>query len=112
MVSDKLLFFPRAGQNAISHQQTSCQLLPGVVDSREMMRLPDPQCVRSPGNRDDLATSWDDLRISAEKRLPQQFALAPDRVEAFNREQMGQIYADFRSAEQSNEMPRLFQRAD
>src|SRR5258708_30602260 len=48
--------------------------------------------------RYDLATSWDDLHISAEKRLPQRFALAPDRVEAFNRAQMGQIYADFKKA--------------
>jgi hypothetical protein len=44
----------------------------------------------------DIATTWDNLHFSAEKRLPQQFALPPEKVEEFNRAQMSQLYADFK----------------
>jgi hypothetical protein len=44
----------------------------------------------------DMATTWDDLHISAEKRLPAQFKLGAKSPETFNRENMWQIYQDFK----------------
>jgi hypothetical protein len=42
-----------------------------------------------------VSTSWDMMTFAAEKMLPQHFSLSPGQAETFNRQRLGELYAEF-----------------